>query len=536
MAVFNSVNMLSNSRMCMGGRLTLALLLFFFTTRLHTQEGTNSPSVTFQTSSNLVVLDAVVKDHDGKPVTNLTKDDFTVLEDGVAQTIASFESAGGHGKSSAPVAAGTANHESKSSVQVSAVQVSPVQVSPQALTILVLDELNGEVKDQAYGRAAIEKFLAKHGPRLEQPTSLMLLGQKRIEFLHDYTQDPHSLVEALHGRHAELPFGLMTAEFVGAAERFSKTLWALQQIAAANSHFAGRKNVIWVGPGFPAINGRSLDLSDQPRFVKAVSESATLLLRARVSVYTINPRGLEASPITYGTSTGDDIVAGMQDPATGELVFENIAPETGGAIQRLRNDVDVAISESVEDGSTYYSFAYYPTNREWNGKYRKIQITVRGQGLQVRTRKGYFALAENPLNDHQVDTVLSRAVMNPLPYRALEVEAKAKSAGAAMGRFAIKVDRHDLYWETLPDGNRRCEVTIVIASVGAGDRVYSHKVTELESVVDGKRFEQQWNKPATFELVSDLPPKARHVRIVVRDAHSDRIGSADLSRDALPGR
>jgi VWFA-related protein len=520
------VNSTANARIRTGRRLTCAVLVFFLTTRSQPQEAAN-PTVTFKTTANLVVLDAVVKDHNGKPVTNLTKDDFTVLEDGVAQTIASFESASSQGKPAPAVASGRSNDEPKPSAPV----------SPQAITILVLDELNSEVFDQAYGRDAIEKYLAKHGPHLERPTSLMLLGQKRIELLHDYTQDAHALAEALHGRHAELPFGLMTAEFTGAAERFSKTLWALQQIAAANSHFAGRKNVIWVGPGFPAINGQSLDLADQPRFVKAVSESATLMLRARVSVYTINPRGLEVSPTTYGTSSSDgNILTGTQDPATGELLFERIAPETGGEILRLRNDVDVAISESVDDGSAYYSLAYYPTNRDWNGKYRKIQITVRGQSLQVRTRKGYYALAENPLDDHQVDTVLSRAVMNPLPYRALEVEAKAKSAGAATGRFVVKVDRHGLYWETLPDGKRRCEVTVVIASVGTGDQIYSHKVTELESVVDSKRFEQQWNKPAVFDLVTDLPPKTRHVRIVVRDAHSDRIGSADLERGALPGR
>jgi VWFA-related protein len=518
-----NVNASGYARIGRGRRLALTLLVPFLATWSHTQEPANPPSLTFRTNANLVVLDAVVKDRDGKPVTNLTKDDFTVLEDGVVQTIASFESASSKGKPAPAAATDKSNNELN----------SPTPVSPQALTILVLDELNSEVFDQAYGRNAIEKFLAQHGPRLEQPASLMLLGQKRIELLHDYTQDAGALAVALHSRHAELPFGLMAAEFSGSAERFSKTLWALQQIAAANSHFAGRKNVIWVGPGFPAINGRSLDLADQPRFVKAVSESATLLLRARVSVYTVNPRGLEVSPTMYSSFAG---ATGTQDPATGDLLFESIAPETGGGIFRLRNDVDVAISESVNDGSAYYSFAYYPTNRDWNGKYRRIEIKVRGQGLQPRTRKGYFALAENPLDDHQVDTVLSRAVMNPLPYRALEVEAKAKSAGTAKGRFVIKVDRHGLYWETLPDGKRRCEVTVVIASVGAGDQIYSHKVTELESVVDSKRFEQQWNRPAVFDLVSDLPAKTRHVRIVVRDARSDRIGSADLSREALPVR
>lgn len=519
-------NTSARARMGRGRPVAVALLISLFAANSPSQEQTNPPTVTFQTTSNLVVLDAVVKDHAGKPVTNLTKDDFTILEDGVAQTIASFESAQSKGNAAPAAATGPAHPEAN----------TPAAVSPQARTILVLDELNSEVSDQAYGRGAIEKFLSKRGPRLDQPTSLMLLGQKRIELLHDYTQDAHALTEALHGRHAELPFGLMTAEFSGASERFSKTLWALQQIASANNHFAGRKNVIWVGPGFPAIDGRSLDLADQPRFVKAVSESATLMLRARVSVYTINPRGLEVSPTLYGTSTDDNILTGTHDPATGELLFERIAPETGGEIVRLRNDVDVAIGESVDDGSAYYSIAYYPTNRNWNGKYRRIEIRVRGQDLKARTRKGYFALPESPLDDHQVDTVLSRAVMNPLPYRALEVEARVKSAGISRGRFAIKVERRGLEWETLPDGKRRCEVTVVIASVGAGDQIYSHKVTELESIVDSKKFEQQWNKPAAFELVTDLPPKTRHVRIVVRDAHTDRIGSADLDRSALPGR
>ena len=497
-----------------------ALLLLVFAIPFEAQEPASQPSAIFRTTSNLVVLDVVVTDRAGKSVTDLTPDDFTVLEDGFAQSIASFELPPKKGQAAPALILRKKNEANSSST------ANPV--SPQALNIIVLDELNSEFLDQAHARVSIEKFLAQHGPRLEQPTSLMLLGQKRIELLHDYTQDAHALTEALHHRHAELPFGLMTSEFNGAGERLSKTLWALEQIASANGHFAGRKNVIWIGPGFAAINGSSLDPVDRPRFATSVSEGADLLLKARVSVYTINPRGLEVSPTMYGWGT--------QDPATGDLLFESIAPETGGGIYRLRNDVDVAIAESIDDGSSYYSLAYYPTNHNWNGKYRRIQIVVRGQSLQARTRKGYYGIADAPLTDHQVDTVLSRAVMNPLPYRALEIEAKAKLAGAGKGRFVIKVDGHDLHWGTLPDGKRRCEVTVVIATVGGDDRVYSHRVTELESVLDSKRFEQLLNKPVTFDLVSDLPPKTKHVRIVVRDAHSDHLGSADLSRDALPFR
>ena len=239
----------------------------------------------------------------------------------------------------------------------------------------------------------------------------------------------------------------------------------------------------------------------------------------------------------YGTSIGSGFLTGTQDPASGELVFESIAPEAGGKIFRLRNDVDVAIATSSDDGSAYCTLAYYPSNRDWSGKFRKFQVTARGgRSLEARARNGYFAVPDSPATDTQIDTVLSRAVMNPLPYRALNVSASAKSAGPLAGRFNIKVDRHALAWETLPDGKRRCEVTIVIASVGADDRVYSHKVTEMESLVDSKHFESKGDKPVTFTLVSDLPQSTKHVRIVVRDAQNGHIGSADLARDSLPVR
>jgi hypothetical protein len=70
--------------------------------------------------------------------------------------------------------------------------------------------------------------------------------------------------------------------------------------------------------------------------------------------------------------------------------------------------------------------------------------------------------------------------------------------------------------------------------VGADDRVRSHKVTEMESLVDDKHFEREWDKPVTFNLVSDLPRSTKHVRIVVRDAQNGHMGTADLSRDSLP--
>src|ERR1700686_4538318 len=48
-------------------------------------------TVTFQSSSQLVVETVVVKDKSGNPVEGLTAKDFTVTEDGTPQTIKFFE-------------------------------------------------------------------------------------------------------------------------------------------------------------------------------------------------------------------------------------------------------------------------------------------------------------------------------------------------------------------------------------------------------------------------------------------------------------
>jgi len=200
------------------------------------------PVTTFQSSTHLVTLDVVVTDKQGKPVRNLSKDDFVVMEDGERQDVASFEPPDRHAappvEQSAQAAPGKSGNPSPA-------------LTSSALTILVVDELDTQVMDQAFARGQVRKYLTKHGPHLLEPTALMALEEKRLELLHDYSSDANVLLDALHRHRPELPFRLMTGGgIVGASERLGSALEALREIAAANSHFAGRKNVIGSGPAF----------------------------------------------------------------------------------------------------------------------------------------------------------------------------------------------------------------------------------------------------------------------------------------------
>jgi VWFA-related protein len=475
----------------------LLILPSFFQDLAPPQEG---PVTTLHSASRLVLLDVVVQDASGKPVRGLSRSDFTILEDGQPQNIASFE--------------GPEEHRYAISLEGKSGSRQRQSVS-QALTVLVIDGLNTPLMDVIYAREMVAKFLRSHGDTLPQPTALMRITDKQLEMVHDYTQDAASLLDALKRHPAELPFRYgADPGVVGQADRFMDTLSCLEKIAAANANFAGRKNVIWIGQGFTALNGRTT-----PENEIIMSKIADEMRSARLAVYTIDPRGLQV--ISPG---------GMEDPS-GLRFFESIARDTGGRIIFNRNDVDAAVADSVNDGASYYTLSYYPANHDWNGKFRKIKVAVAKQGLEARTRTGYFAVPDTSETDTTVDSELAGAMRNPLPYRGLAISVSFKPLPHSPGlaRFEVSVDRRGLGWETMPDGDHRCRVMVVAMSVSRKERIVKNDIKELEGIVKASKFEKQMDKPMIFPFTGELPPGADRLRLVVRDDRNGNIGTVNIA-------
>jgi VWFA-related protein len=458
----------------------------------------------------LVILDVVVTDPHGQPVRGLTCRDFRVIENGVEQKLASFE---------AP-----SLRKSQPSLERETISESSDNSMP-ARNILVLDELNTAVLDEASARQSMEKYLRKHGPVLNQPTSLLIVGQDHLEFPRDYTRDGSALRDALHGHHAALPFSQMTGGAYGAVDRLAKTLWVLEQIASANLHYAGRKNVIWIGSGFPELSLNSIAAQDRGGFAEAIKVMARKLADARLVVYTINPQGLEVAPAAYEDSFGD--------PTSGELLFEGLAPQTGGKIFRLQNQIDEAIAKSMEDGAAYYTLTYSPSDHNWDGQFRNVRVVVEGRNLEARARNGYYAVAESPLSAGEVDDAVAQALMSPMPYRGLDVRATVTRVDEGAGKYLLRVDGDALDWQSLPSGKQRCQVTVVTATMSAGAQFAAHNVRELEAVADAQHVRKPSDKPVVFSFVAELPRDTHYVKVVLRDSTNGNIGTTDISKDAI---
>jgi VWFA-related protein len=510
----------------------LPFFAFFSLAQQPPADKQESSVTTLHADTRLVVLDVIVTDKEGVPVRNLSQSDFTVLEDGKEQPIAFFEPPDQH----APVV--LADHGPGASSQ----QAEPRTIVANPLTILVFDALDTSILDQGYARTEINKYLEAHGPTLTQPTALMALEEKRLELLHDYTSDAKTLEDSLKRHRAHLPFRLLrsmgenssyvAADKLDSAERLLDAIEALREIATANAQFAGRKNVIWIGPGFPSLNQlkvwAGLGFRGLNQFNASPSKKVTLqsweqetlelLWKSRISVYTIDPRGAGGAEE-------------QMSPSSGDLAFEQIAPLTGGRIIRDTNDIETRIASSVADGSAYYGIAYHPLNQDWNGKFRNIKVVMRNSNLIARTRNGYYGIPDSSPTMQDMDKLLSRAVINPLPYHSLDLQASASLSGKQprTANITVDIDANQLHWESPERGKRRCEITVVTAGFSSKGLVVTHAVKELEVVVDEKKYAELTKKGMVMNLAMELPPNAVRMRVVARDSTNGNMGTADLT-------
>jgi VWFA-related protein len=476
-------------------------------------------TTTLKLSTRIVVLDVVVTDKKGNLVLDQTRDDFTIVEDRVPQTLRSFEP--------------PATHVLPPNVVVnSAADLNKIGDAP--VTLLVLDELNTRFEDMVYSRGSMVKYLLTQPKVLKQPTVLLLASNTRFIQLHDYTQDRDALIDQIKHRMPEYPRKMMGG---AGAERLAQTIASLEQIAQASSGTPGRKNVVWVGMGFPSVGLVSLDEKTAETLEAAIKQCMNMLLAARVTMYTINP--LANSTATQVIETPDDLAMAESDmagdPFEEGISFGQLAPATGGRAFLSRNDINNEIGEGIAAGNNYYTLSYAPSNRTDDAaKYRNIRIVMKNPNLRATTRDGYYpltvastnaALTEPPKQAKaQLGLDLASAVNSAISYNGLGIRV----TGTKPGAYEVSVKSAGLDWRA--NGTRELtESTVMAAWYSPKGKLLGHAARELTATRPADT--NALNPPDTvFVLPVTIPPGAARVRFIVRDAVNGHIGTADLTK------
>jgi VWFA-related protein len=483
---------------------------------------------TLQVTSRLVVLDVVVVDSKGKPVTNLDRSKFSIYEDKAPQTISNFDPPSRHemppGSASEPVV--------KSAADLPKIGTAPVN-------ILVFDELDTPFHQLAYARQMMEKYLKSQPEVLPVPTLFVAAGANRMVVLHDYTQSRADLLESVKKHTADLDFTQVIASLNGGASAADngmvKTLGALSQIAESVRGVPGRKNLIWVGSGYKgATDFMNMSEVDRDRVEEAIRQVTDRMLFARVTLYVIDPGG----PATASEATENSIdPTQVSSPNTtigdsgNDIGFDRFAWESGGRVISGRNDLDVQTAQVITEGTNYYTLAYVPTSandaaRPW----RKIRVMVNDPSLRVVARDGYFsgqpvvsavALERKAKQPSDIKYDLLSAARTTMVYTGVHMQAQRTKDG-----YTLLVKAKDLKFNEQNDGTRLAEVTVVAVTYNAKGKETSQKAGELKELLNpGDQIGPQSRVGFDFPMI--VPAFTSRVRFVMRDAGSAYLGTAD---------
>jgi VWFA-related protein len=230
----------------------------------------------------------------------------------------------------------------------------------------------------------------------------------------DYT--PRNIVEQNYARYSTDQVERIRNDVVmGALQGLAVRLGSLRD---------GRKSIIYVSEGFTAMlppQMRRMDASqpanpietaaaagvqDSPREMtnewfgqmdvySRLRDVYDVANRNNTAVYSLDPRGL--APFEYGF---DDIPFGPPPSfATDKRALQMtqdtlrvISEETDGRAIVNRNTLEKGLADMVRDSSYYYLLGYTSKNTGADGKFHQISVKVKRGGMDVRARKGYWAL------------------------------------------------------------------------------------------------------------------------------------------------
>src|SRR5581483_7543791 len=206
--------------------------------------------------------------------------------------------------------------------------------------------------------------------------------------------------------------------------RVGLTLQSLQQLARILAGVPGRKNLIWLSGGFPLNLEENFDenrgsVSTAARsYHDAVEQTAALLAQAQIAVYPIDALGVVVGGVDvsvggrgmFDTDRSGTIGDVMSEQTTQYSAIHNsmdlLAKNTGGQAFYNGNDLKDAIGRSMDLGSSYYTLAYTPSNSQWNGALRKIEVKTPGKKVKLVYRRNYYAVPDKKYSLPEMEQML----------------------------------------------------------------------------------------------------------------------------------
>ncbi len=503
------------------------------------------PDTVIRINVNLVQMDAVVHDDKDRPVTDLKKEDFEILQDGKPQQITNFAYVALAPEPGAAPTVRTAGSKGKNDPPPPPIRLRPDQV--RRTVALVVDDLGLSFESVAYTRRALKDFIDKQ----MEPGDLVAIIRTGAGMgaLQQFTADKRLLYAALD----KVKFNSMGR--VGAnggssgfdearAQAFSVgTLGAIRYVVEGLRDLPGRKQLLLFSENLRLFYGRE---GVDPRTIDALRRLVDSANRSSVVINSIDPRGLQTYQLSAAADTSKMSPRQIAEAPMRQSrrVFNSqdglvkLATDTGGLFLDNNNDLNAQVHKALIDSQGYYLIGYHPaasTFDEKTGqpKFHDVRIHVKRAGLHVRTRTGFFGTPDRGLQTvaHTRQAELAHALNSPfasgqIHMRLTTLFSHAAEKGSYLNSM-LYIDAKDLKFEEEPDDWHKAVIDVVAVTFGDnGDAVDTSDRTYTVRV-HGDTYKQMLTAGFVYQVHHPVKkPGPYQMRVALRDATSEEVGSA----------
>jgi len=310
----------------------------------------------------LFSINVVVADSAGNPVSDLELGNFTLLDNGQPAKIRTL-------------------HDSLAASE------------PAPELIFVLDGINLPSQQLTQIESAVAHFLRRNSGRLEAECSLYRLTRGALSSSSLPTRDGNLLASEVEQhkfpRIVWKPGGndesALFRSWQGSSLPNQLSLRALGSIAIDQREIAGRKVMVWIGPGWP-VDGGIISFDD-------ATELSTRLREARITLDNVNVRPTPDAGFNYHDYLESPRSQMNMQPA--KLALQVIATHTGGLVldasgDLARDGLARDIDRCIEEERSFYTLTFNPPHTDKMDDFHDVRVQVNRPGLTVRSLMGYY--------------------------------------------------------------------------------------------------------------------------------------------------
>jgi VWFA-related protein len=510
---------------------------------------------TFRSSREVVTIDVVVRDKDGNVVRGLTQADFEIREDGQPQQVLAFtfQEIADRPSLAAKTTDLLAGVEAKmaeparTAASAAATETAPMTsdaLAGRRLIVLLFDVSSMQPEDVQRAVDSARKYVSEQMSAADMVAVATVASS--LDVLTDFTSERERVDAALaklaytDGLATDPPAASTLATDEAAAAATEETteaseldmfnndvrLRALRTLAESLSPIEQKKAIVYFSAG--------MQRSGQDNIVELRS-AINAAIRAHVAIYPIDTRGLQAivpgGDARQASGRGQTMFSGrgvaqqFSQLAASQDTLTSLAGDTGGRAFTDTNDFSEAFTRVQRDMSAYYLLGYSSTNSMRDGRFRRVQVRVKRDGLRVEARAGYYAARDfQHTSRGDRETLLQEQLFAAVSATDLPVLVTGGFFRLAPDRYYVPISVA-VPGSALPAPTGKDKASLDVLGMVRDEQ--GRPVGRIRQTMDlatgaGATLE---GKQVLYESGVTLPPGRFAVKVVVRENASGLMGS-----------